>query len=193
MIPINGSTIHVWIDGVSIGRPVYNNYREDIASLFPGYANSDGAVGYFYFDTTAYQNGVHTIYWTATDSGGNTDGIGSRYFTVQNDAQSADVLTPKLFSGFAAEEVCPDENGVITVEIKELEPVEVHLSPGVMNVSVLPIGSTLDKERGVFYWSPGPGFIGKYRFVFVETDETGQVSRKDIIVNIAPKFHADRN
>jgi hypothetical protein len=83
-IPTNGSTINVYIDGVAIGHPVYNNYREDIAGLFPGYANSNGAVGYFYLDTTAYENGVHTIQWTAADNAGNNDGIGSRYFTIQN-------------------------------------------------------------------------------------------------------------
>jgi hypothetical protein len=83
-IPTNGSTINVYVDGVNLGHPVYNIYRKDIADLFPGYANSSGAAGYFYLDTTAYENGVHTIQWTATDSAGNTDGIGSRYFTIQN-------------------------------------------------------------------------------------------------------------
>ena len=83
MIPTDGTTIDVWVDGVKQGHPVYNQYRVDIASLFPGYANSSGAVGYFYLDTTTYENGTHTIQWTATDSGGNTDGIGSRYFMVQ--------------------------------------------------------------------------------------------------------------
>jgi hypothetical protein len=83
-IPTDGSTINVIVDGVNLGHPVYNINREDIAALFPGYANSDGAAGYFYLDTTAYENGVHTIQWTATDSAGNTDGIGSRYFTIQN-------------------------------------------------------------------------------------------------------------
>jgi len=83
-IPQNGSTINVYIDGVKIGRPVYNIYREDIARLFPGYTNSKGAVGYFTIDTAAYENGVHTIYWTVVDNAGNTDGIGSRYFTIQN-------------------------------------------------------------------------------------------------------------
>jgi len=83
-IPIDGSTITVWVDGQPKGHPVYNNYRADIATLFPGYVNSNGAVGYFYLDTTAYADGIHTIAWSVTDSGGATDGIGSRYFTVQN-------------------------------------------------------------------------------------------------------------
>jgi hypothetical protein len=57
--------------------------------LFPGYANSSGAAGYFYLDTRAYKNGVHTIQWVATDDAGNTDGIGSRYFTIQNTGSDA--------------------------------------------------------------------------------------------------------
>jgi len=92
-IPIDGSTISVWVDGVNLGHPVYNIYRKDIAALFPGYANSNGAVGYFYLDTTAYENGVHTIQWTVTDSAGNTDGIGSRYFTIQNTGTGSSVMS----------------------------------------------------------------------------------------------------
>jgi hypothetical protein len=72
------------VDNKFVGRPVYNNYRADIAALFPGYANSNGAVGYFYLDTTVYENGVHTIHWIVTDNAGNSDGVGSRYFIIQN-------------------------------------------------------------------------------------------------------------
>ncbi|HNX98408.1 MAG TPA: hypothetical protein PKK12_12075, partial [Candidatus Aminicenantes bacterium] len=43
-ISTDGSTIWVWVDGSPLGHPVYNLYRSDIATLFPGYANSDGAV-----------------------------------------------------------------------------------------------------------------------------------------------------
>ena len=83
-IPEDGSTMNVHVDGVNLGHPTYGIYREDIASLFPGYANSDGAHWYFEFDTTTYANGVHKVYLTATDDAGNTDGIGSRFFTIQN-------------------------------------------------------------------------------------------------------------
>ena len=88
-IPIDGSTINVYVDGVNLGHPTYNIYRSDIASMFPYYCNSNGAAGYFYLDTTAYANGVHTIQWVVTDSAGNTDGIGSRYFTIQNSGSDA--------------------------------------------------------------------------------------------------------
>ena len=35
-------------------------------------------------NTTKYANGVHTIYWIATDDAGAADGIGSRYFNIVN-------------------------------------------------------------------------------------------------------------
>jgi hypothetical protein len=88
-IPKDGSTIHVYVDGADLGHPVYNIYRSDIAELFPGYANSDGAAAYFDLDTTAYTDGVHTISWAAVDDAGNADGIGSRFFIIQN-SQSAE-------------------------------------------------------------------------------------------------------
>jgi hypothetical protein len=84
MIPIDGSTIWVFIDNQRMGHPVYNNYRADIATLFPGYENSLGAIGYYYVDTTQLTNGLHTIAWTVTDDAGVASGIGSRYFIVQN-------------------------------------------------------------------------------------------------------------
>ena len=40
-IPIDGSTISVYVDNVPVGHPIYNQYRSDIATLFPGYANSE--------------------------------------------------------------------------------------------------------------------------------------------------------
>jgi hypothetical protein len=84
MIPTDGSTIWVFIDNVRVGHPVYNQYRVDIATLFPNYANSNGAVGYYYIDTTQLANGLHTISWLVADNEGAASGIGSRYFTVQN-------------------------------------------------------------------------------------------------------------
>ena len=83
-IPVDGSTIMVYIDGVAVGHPVYNNYRSDIATLFPGLVNSNGAVGYYVIDTTAMSNGLHNIEWGVVDDHGNATGIGSRFFWVLN-------------------------------------------------------------------------------------------------------------
>ncbi|MGH9665447.1 MAG: hypothetical protein ACRD9L_13570, partial [Bryobacteraceae bacterium] len=83
-IPIDGSTIFVIVDNQVVGHPVYNLYRVDIATLFPGYINSQGAVGYFTLDTGSLTNGIHTIAWSVTDDAGHVAGIGSRYFFVTN-------------------------------------------------------------------------------------------------------------
>jgi subtilisin family serine protease len=65
---------------------------------------------------------------------------------------------------------------VHAVTIRSIEPIEVHIGGdgGVVAAhSVvgnerrrLPVGSTLDAERGIFYWQPGAAFIGQYEFVF---------------------------
>jgi hypothetical protein len=83
-IPTDGSTIQVVVDGVPIGTVSYNHARPDIQALFPGYANTDGAVGHRTIDTTGMTNGLHTISWIVTDNAGAVDGIGSRFFTVAN-------------------------------------------------------------------------------------------------------------
>jgi hypothetical protein len=154
-IPTDGSTITVWVNGVPLGHPVYNRYRADIAALFPDYNNSSGAVGYYFLDTTQYKNGMHTIQWTVTDDAGNKDGIGSRYFTVQNPAAGkaaainlhpsrinvdlsqipAGVPEPILLKrGYNRhtnpQAIYPDEKYTITIEIEELERFEIRLTPG---------------------------------------------------------------
>lgn len=87
-IPKDGSSITVMVDGAPLGHPVYNQYRSDIATTFPNYTNSQGAVGFFYLDTTKLANGQHTISWVVYDDHNRGEGIGSRYFTVANPAEN---------------------------------------------------------------------------------------------------------
>jgi hypothetical protein len=105
-------------------------------------------------DTTAYANGVHTIQWTARDTAGNSDGIGSRYFTIQNtgaDAKASEVriqmsenriepsgievdttgpvLIQKGFEGGNFDDpVYADDSGKYSIQIRELEPLAIKLS-----------------------------------------------------------------
>jgi hypothetical protein len=72
------------VDNVLVGHPTYNNFRSDIAELFPGLANSNGAVGYYMLDTRTMTDGLHTIAWVIRDNAGQATGVGSRYFRVQN-------------------------------------------------------------------------------------------------------------
>jgi hypothetical protein len=101
VIPLDGSTITVFVDGVPLGHPVYNQRRSDIETLFPGHANSSGAVGAFILDTTQLSNGVHTIAWGVADAAGHAEGIGSRFFTVLNGGASSVMTTPALVQGSA--------------------------------------------------------------------------------------------
>lgn len=226
-IPQDGSTIHVYIDGVNVGKPFYNLHRTDVFSVFPGYANSHGAGGYFNLDTLNYKNGLHTISWSVTDNAGNTDGIGSRFFSIYNSASNRESVSVergnptngaglkpllekrqphqgaiKVRKGFSdttgSKTLEPDENGMVGLEIHELERVELVLSGlpvegkvrgGYLSLGVerrpLPVGSTLDCEKGIFYWQPGPGFLGEYRLVFIMETGAG-VSEKTITVKIVP-------
>jgi hypothetical protein len=279
MIPIDGSTIMVWVDGRPVGRPVYNNYREDIAGLFPTLANANGAVGYFHLDTTAYSDGMHTIAWSVRDNAGNEEGIGSRFFDVRNASGSGggasgagemgagkplgaavEATTKKLGTapgkhilsevrartgdggdpalrrtvvgqekqvvgasgestdregremtpvgpgsqapvwirrGFRADaapdRVYPDNAGWIRIEMPEVGRLELDLN-GPMTRGLnwtgasvvegkrrpLPIGSRLDAARGIFYWQPGPGFVGTYEFVFSKA--TGPPVRIRVVI-----------
>ncbi len=242
-IPFDGSTITVWVDGVALGNPVYNRYREDIAALFPGYNNSDGAVGLFYLDTTQYENGVHTIAWTVEDDAGNADGIGSRYFIVQNTRgasshgawsmghgasshgawgmehgkgpdgiENLSMESVEIVKGYKTnivpQTIYPDNDGIITIEINQLERLEIHLddlnsSSFIIHrndasfysgysgyhqvghqIKPFPIGSTFDPGKGIFYWLPGPAFMGNYEFVFIEKTGIGEGKKKIINIKI---------
>jgi hypothetical protein len=205
VIPMDGPTLTVYVDSLPVGHPTYNQYRSDIATLFPGLANSNGAVGFYYIDTTTLTNGVHTIAWSVTDNANRGDGIGSRYFTVLNTgagtlaapAESVQALpggTPILRRGFdanrKAEPLSVDRAGTYLIDMEELERIELQVGATAGHSLVtggrrpLPIGSTLN--RGVFYWQAGPGFLGEYELVFERQDAAPVRVR----VVIQPKSYA---
>jgi hypothetical protein len=197
-IPKDGSTITVFIDGAPLGTVTYNNFRSDVASAFPGLNNTNGAVGYRYLDTTTLADGVHTVSWGVVDDAGAAVGIGSRFFTVANGTSqfvSGTVTPPSLH-------ITPARAVARAVLARELEPIVIDLSEGepascrgvfrgVERVGAeqraLPIGSSLDRERGVFRWQPGPGFLGTYHLSFDVGQCDGSVTRTDVDVTIAKR------
>ncbi|MCX7973835.1 MAG: hypothetical protein N3B16_04970 [Candidatus Aminicenantes bacterium] len=201
-IPRDGSTIRVWVDGQPLGHPVYNQYRVDIATLFPGYKNSNGAVGYYYLDTTKFANGVHTIAWSVTDDAGVTSGIGSRYFEIENLGGSSS------FALGCPEWLVEDYTGKLKIKIKdhwkdeiELKAEEVSLIKlqlegegngkfigwGKERSEPLPIGASLDEKTGLFSWWPGPGFLGRYELHFALTDGFYMSRPVKAIITILPR------
>jgi hypothetical protein len=184
-IPIDGSTISVVIDGQVVGHPTYNQFRSDIATLFPGYTNSGGAVGFFSLDTTNLTNGVHTISWNVFDNAGNGAGIGSRYFTVFNNQTGlTNQFENKRNRAAPVRKRIP--NAISTEELALVElPLGAISGHQLVNNEPrpLPIGSSL--KSGVFYWQPGPGFLGPYHLVFQHNDGT----ESHVLVKINPKTY----
>jgi len=160
-VPKDGSTITVFIDGVRVGTlgawpNLYNQFRPDVAAAFPGLNNSNGAVGVFFLDTSAQDEGIHTIQWIAVDDAGQADGIGSRYFYVSGGAgppgpvrtelcpadargtAAGRAMRPatspiRLRSGFRPDSlgvsVGPDEAGAYRIEMHEAGRIVLDLAP----------------------------------------------------------------
>jgi hypothetical protein len=201
-IPRDGSTLDVWVDSLPIGKPVYNQYRQDIYDLFPEYKNRDGAVGYYYLDTTKLTNGVHTIAWSVVDDAGESQGIGSRYFEVQNVGSGVSV-TPAAgmyvedWSGFLRVSV----KGEQEIKVRELDYVVVRLGGeggtryvgwGEDVTKGLPVGSTLEEEKGVFHWMIGPGFLGRHVLHFAVCRDNVISPPVEVTITILPKSYYNR-
>jgi hypothetical protein len=131
----DGEFIRVLVDGIIVGNPVYGLHRPDIASAFPGYGNTNSAVGYFDIDTRNLANGVHTISWAVQDDGGRAAEIGSRYFTVENPISSEDLYETTPGAVLTVE---ADHDGINTTHyVWHINGVDVVTQP----VSVLVGGS----------------------------------------------------
>jgi len=202
MIANDGSTITVVIDGQVVGHPTYGQFRSDIATLFPGYANSNTAVGFFHINTTTLANGVHTISWNVFDNGARGAGIGSRYFNVFNAGggvaapEEGPVATPEMFTirrgihpDRESEPLLPDDSGRYIVSMEELGRMELNIGATrgylMMNGERhrLPLGSTL--KDGVFHWQAGVGYLGQYELSF----EQAGGSTVGVWVTITPKTY----
>jgi hypothetical protein len=80
-IPASG--VRVAIDGVFLTDVPSMSDRSDITNGFPGF-NTTGAGRGVVVDTTKYADGLHTIGFLVTDSTGQADGVGGRFFTIDN-------------------------------------------------------------------------------------------------------------
>lgn len=172
-IATNGSTIWVNMNGVNVAHPLYGIGRADVSAFLPGYANSIAAGGEYTLDTTRYSNGMHAIAWVVYDNQGRVDGMGSRYFYIQNaaTAASADPIvqaertlqlrTARLQRPIARAASYPafrqgyDPDAVLTpirqagegllepIELRELDRLELHLSGGQQWTAALRVGDDL--------------------------------------------------
>jgi probable HAF family extracellular repeat protein len=199
-------TVSLVVDGAFGPSPGGWVSRSDLTTLFPksSYDGVDNALGVLNLDTTTLANGVHTIAWVVTANNGQTDGIGSRYFTVANGSSlHADAPGPAVSpAGIASmpldtapvrgrrgydvttplQPYTVDASGRIALAAEELDRIELHLGEGVHQgylrvgdgLAPLPIGSHLDPATGAFTWQPGVGFVHDYDLVFLRCDSRRQ-------------------
>lgn len=158
-IPEDGSTIILYVDGKKQQEGAeYDIFRADIAALFPGYANSEGAQAGFVLDTTVLANGLHTLSWTAEDSAGNRDGIGSRFFTVRNTAAAGAAAPGAMDSPTGFLQPFPGDVDLRNIPLDF--PVSGHIR----------IKKGDDRETGFRVLSPG-----KNKVYNVEIEESGRL------------------
>jgi hypothetical protein len=207
LTPNNGGTtckvppagVQVSLDSGPLQPVAYGDARSDIAGAFTGFTNSNAAGGHFVVDTTALTNGAHTIGWFVTDDCTRADGVGSRFFSVQNGtvttgaAATSHVAAPAEGLRWADASVTvakgygelpgpleADAAGVRTVTIRQGERLEIRLPPGHGaayqsvngNRRALPLGSTWNAASGIFSWQPAPGFLGRFELAFESAERT---------------------
>jgi hypothetical protein len=197
---IQPSGVQVSIDSGPLQPVVYGGNRTDVGAAFAGFSNSNGAGGHYILDTTQYANGPHTIGWLIADDCNRTDGVGSRFFNIQNGSQvagsrasltsvqvqaaepgvdSAEPVTVAHGYGNLPAIVGPDATGVRIVYLKQGDRIELRLPRGygeayqrVNGISrALPAGATWDAASGTFYWQPAAAFLGSYELVFLRGPE----------------------
>ena len=153
VIPFDGSTIWVYIDGQVVAHPTYNQYRADIAGLFPGLQNSNGAIGFYIFDTTPYiptnpyGNALHTISWAVYDNVGHGQGIGSRWFSVGPVWTAVDLPT---YYSYQNPQATQPQNGMYQYYISQQQP--QCFSDGTISGTTPPGGSSPDNITPYYPW-----------------------------------------
>ena len=90
------------------------------------------------------------------------------------------------------EHVAPNKQGVFEITAQQMERIELHLGAvhdGYLRLAhetqVLPFGSTLDPDTGVFYWDITSPFFGTFDLEFTPDDAGAAPVR--VRVTIAPK------
>jgi hypothetical protein len=166
---------------------------------------------------TSLTNGVHTIGWFVTDSIGKADGIGSRFFTVLNDALTASGMAGSHDFPAATVNALPERAVSIAgrrgfdrdqplrafdaaagegFRAEELDRIELRLADGSEDrySGFLRVGERLaplpigsSLSGGTFTWQPGAGFLGAYDFVFVRSEGSHPADRQEVRVVVHPQ------
>lgn len=139
-IPADSSTVTAFIDGAPIGNLDPGRIaRADITSLFSATYDTTHAAGGKIIDTTVFANGVHTIFWVATDTGNQTGGIGSRFFTISNGSD---------IGGLSSDVVASSKAATVIASASKLEAPASSSHPASLDAEVAAAPLNLDPVQG---------------------------------------------
>lgn len=138
-------------------------------------------ISWIVVDDSGATTGIGSRYFKVQNNSGSVTDAGMRT-AVSSQVSVAAVLRADevgvrraITPGAPVEVIERTGNGHV-IAVRSLEPIEVHIggdSGSVSGYSLvggdrrrLPVGSTLDEARGIFFWQPGAGFNGQYELVF---------------------------
>ena len=165
-IPFDGSTIQLLIDGVvQPNMATYGVARPDVAGFFPfpSYVNANGPGAQFVLDTTQFANGLHTIVWVARDDLGVVQGIGSRYFTIENGASSQSIAPVQESRSAAAIQALPQATAFVwNRQGFDNRRWSLQFAGGRTNEIQQAPGERLEVTLDTWWWSPSCGTYEAY-------------------------------
>ncbi len=145
---------------------------------------------------------MHTIAWSVVDDAGESQGLGSRFFEVQNLGGGP---SPPLAAGTYVEDrsgsLSAGVRGKTEIDVEELGTVELRLQGkggtryvgwGEDMTDGLPVGSTLEEEKGIFHWMIAPGFLGQHVLHFAVGRGNFISPPVEVTITILPKSYYPR-
>jgi hypothetical protein len=209
-VPLAGNpTYNLYREDIAIAFPGYNNSAGAVGYYFldtMGYTNGMHTIAWSAADNGGNADGIGSRYFRVLNVGNSPagsvsiPGCGLKWAIQTIPVSSSPIYLKKGYkTGIESEQqtetIYPDKDGIINVDIMEDERIEIKVGSRYRGyilvdgqIRGLPVGSTMDVGKGVFYWQPGPGFLGEYRFVFVGKDPDDQRNRRNIDVSIRPNY-----
>jgi len=166
--PPDGGVVNVFVDGNSVGSPGAWNHRSDLDGLFPAgtYPGISHALGIFGLDTTVLTNGVHTIFWLVTGTGGSgTSGIGSRFFTVSNGSELLDPGASPTVASASTSSVVIASNRTLDIprtaaaRVASTESLDAEIAAAPLDSSPVRGRRGFDLDRALQTYTSGSGGI----------------------------------
>ncbi|MCP4154766.1 MAG: hypothetical protein GY757_44000, partial [bacterium] len=166
------------------------------------YPNGVHSIAWTVSDDAGNSAGIGSRYFTVTNTGSSTPAAETenrRSWLKEALFAPGPILVKRGFAKSAGRMIYPGPKGTEEpVKMKGTDRLELQLAPtgGLVNgftgrlmaagrCHPLPTGSTLDTVKGIFYWQPGPAFLGSYRLLFFWKDNTGIVRKKYISLHVS--------